>query len=41
MFQFFDKRGNAAFKVFLNFGGSDPAPELVQKYNSLIEKFAK
>lgn len=23
-FQFFDKRGNAAFKVFLNFGGKDP-----------------
>ena len=40
-FQFFDRRGSAAFKVFLNFGGSDPAPELVEKYNALIEKFAK
>ncbi|MBI3169362.1 MAG: hypothetical protein HYZ22_12835 [Chloroflexi bacterium] len=40
-FQFFDKRGSAAFKVFLNFGGKDPAPELVEKYNALIEKFAK
>ena len=40
-FQFFDKRGSAAFKVFLNFGGSDPAPELVEKYTALIEKFAK
>jgi putative heme iron utilization protein len=39
-FQFFDHRGNAAFKVFLNFGGKDPAPELVEKYNQLIEQFA-
>jgi putative heme iron utilization protein len=38
-FQFFDKRGNAAFKVFLNFGGKDPALELVEKYNELIQKF--
>ncbi len=38
-FQFFDRRGNAAFKVFLNFGGKDPAPELKQTYNELIEKF--
>ena len=40
-FQFFDKRGNSAFKVFLNFGGKDPAPELTQTYNELIERFAK
>ena len=40
-FQFFDKRGNSAFKVFLNFGGKDPAPELNQAYNELIERFAK
>jgi putative hemin transport protein len=40
-FQFFDKRGNAAFKVFLNFGGNEPAAELKEKYQSLIEKFAK
>ncbi|MDL1944095.1 hypothetical protein FBQ99_17305 [Chloroflexi bacterium CFX2] len=40
-FQFFDRRGNAAFKVFLNFGGKDPAPELAGKYNELIERFAK
>lgn len=39
-FQFFDKRGNSAFKVFLNFGGKDPAPELVEKYNELIKQFA-
>jgi putative heme iron utilization protein len=40
-FQFFDKRGSAAFKVFLNFGGKDPAPELREKYDALIEQFAK
>ena len=39
--QFFDRRGNSAFKVFLNFGGKDPAPELVQTYNELIGKFKK
>jgi putative heme iron utilization protein len=39
--QFFDRRGNSAFKVFLNFGGKDPAPELMEKYNELIEKFTK
>lgn len=40
-FQFFDQRGNAAFKVFLNFGGKDPTPELTQKYSELIAKFSK
>jgi len=40
-FQFFDRRGNSAFKVFLNFGGKDPAPELVERYKELIERFAK
>ena len=40
-FQFFDRQGNAAFKVFLNFGGRDPAPELVEKYNAVIVKFSK
>ena len=39
-FQFFDRRGNSAFKVFLNFGGNDPSAELVEKYNSLIAKFS-
>lgn len=39
--QFFDRRGNSAFKVFLNFGGKDPAPELVQTYTELIGKFKK
>lgn len=40
-FQFFDRRGNAAFKVFLNFGGKEPAPELVEKYNEFIQKFTE
>lgn len=40
-FQFFDKHGNAAFKVFLNFGGRDPDPKLVKTYNEFIQKFAK
>ena len=40
-FQFYDRRGNSAFKVFLNFGGKDPAPELVEEYNGLIQRFAK
>jgi putative heme iron utilization protein len=39
--QFFDKRGNAAFKVFLNFGGHDPSPELMEKYNALIDQFTR
>ncbi len=40
-FQFFDRRGNAAFKVFLNFGGKEPAPELVEKYSEFIQKFTE
>ena len=40
-FQFFDRHGAAAFKVFFAFGGHDPSPELMQKYNNLTEKFAK
>ena len=40
-FQFFDKRGDSAFKVFLNFGGKAPAPELVEAYNELIGRFSK
>ncbi len=40
-FQFFDKRGNSAFKVFLNFGGRDPSPALVEAYESLIQQFRK
>ena len=40
-FQFFDRRGNAAFKVFLNFGGHDPSPELGKTYVELIARFSK
>lgn len=40
-FQFFDRQGAAAFKVFLNFGGKVPAPELVEKHNALINQFRK
>ncbi len=39
-FQFFDKHGAAAFKVFLNFDGGDPSPELEEKYRAIIEHFA-
>lgn len=40
-FQFFDRRGNAAFKVFLNFGGKDPDSQLMHTYRDLIKKFIK
>lgn len=39
-FQFYDRRGNSAFKVFLNFDKA-PTPEIVEQYNQLIEKFGK
>jgi putative heme utilization carrier protein HutX len=38
-FQFFDQRGNAAFKVFLTFGGKDPSAERYAQYADIIEKF--
>jgi putative heme utilization carrier protein HutX len=38
-FQFFDRTGDAAFKVFLTFGGKDPSPERLAQYNEIIEKF--
>ena len=40
-FQFFDRRGDCAFKVFLTFGGHDPSPEVLERYESLIRLFAK
>lgn len=40
-FQFYDRHGNAAFKVFLNFGGAEPSPELVEKYNEFVKTFQK
>jgi putative heme utilization carrier protein HutX len=38
-FQFFDRRGDAAFKVFLTFGGKDPSPERLEQYSSIIQRF--
>lgn len=38
-FQFFDRQGNAAFKVFLNFGGKEPSAELVKTYHAMTEQF--
>lgn len=38
-FQFFDTQGNAAFKVFLTFGGKDPSPERLAQYTDIIERF--
>ncbi len=40
-FQFFDRRGDCAFKVFLTFGGHDPSPDVLERYESLIRLFAK
>ena len=38
-FQFYDRAGAAAFKVFLTFGGSAPKPERVAQFNDLRERF--
>lgn len=38
-FQFFNREGSAAFKVFLTFGGSAPSDELRGKYNAIVDKF--
>lgn len=37
--QFFDPQGNAAFKVFLTFGGKDPSAERLAQYNDIIQRF--
>jgi putative heme iron utilization protein len=39
-FQFFDRHGNAAFKVFLNFG-SESTLEMRRGYDGLIQAFMK
>lgn len=39
-FQFFDRSGVAAFKVFLNFGGREPSPELLAAFQGLVERFS-
>ncbi|HEY3320449.1 MAG TPA: ChuX/HutX family heme-like substrate-binding protein [Planctomycetota bacterium] len=38
-FQFFDRAGHAAFKVFLTFGGSAPDPKRMSQFVELREKF--
>lgn len=38
-FQFFDTKGDAAFKVFLTFGGKDPSPQCQAQYAAIIEKY--
>ncbi len=38
-FQFFDKQGAAAFKVFLTFGGKDPSNEREAQYADIIGHF--
>jgi putative hemin transport protein len=40
-FQFYDRAGRAAFKVFLSFGGSPPSPERVAAFASLRDRFRK
>lgn len=37
-FQFFDRAGNAAFKVFLNFGGK-ATPEKAKQFDELRQRF--
>ena len=38
-FQFYDRRGAAAFKVFLTFGGHAPSAELAAQFDRLIQQF--
>lgn len=40
-FQFYDKAGQAAFKVFLTFGSTAPAPALATKFAEVRERFRK
>ena len=39
-FQFFDRAGSAAFKVFLTFGGSKPPPERQAQFDAIRARFA-
>ncbi len=39
--QFYDQSGNAAFKVFLTFGGSAPAPEKLALFHAYRDRFRK
>lgn len=38
-FQFFDKPGAAAFKVFLTFGSAAPQPELYERFCQVRDKY--
>ena len=38
-FQFYDRAGSAAFKVFLTFGGKAPPAEKVAQFNEVRERF--
>lgn len=38
-FQFFDRNGDAAFKVFLSFGGKDPSDERKTQYKEIVDRF--
>jgi putative hemin transport protein len=38
-FQFYDRRGAAAFKVFLTFGGSAPPAEKLAKFAEIRDAF--
>ena len=40
-FQFFDKRGSSAFKVFLTFGGAAPTAERVKQFTDIRDRFRK
>jgi putative hemin transport protein len=40
-FQFYDRAGHSAFKVFLSFGGSEAFAERVAAFESLRERFRK
>jgi putative hemin transport protein len=39
--QFYDADGHAAFKAFLNFGGSTPPPERLDQFRRLQERFRR
>jgi putative heme iron utilization protein len=39
-FQFFDRSGHSAFKVFLGFGGSIP-PEKAERFTQVRDAFRK
>jgi putative hemin transport protein len=40
-FQFFDRDGAAAFKVFLSFGGTDAPPERLRQFEAVRDRFRK